>query len=155
MRVRGWPAALVPLALLAALPACNNSRDDQNPFADTTRTVPPPSTAALLFVSSVRSQSAGTGREVYAVNLDGSGVTQLTFCNDDRLARLCDYAEASSSPERNRVIVRRAATDTDGNGRVDEADGLALVFVDLQRGVEAVLVPAERRVSGVDWGASG
>jgi Tol biopolymer transport system component len=44
--------------------------------------------------------------------------------------------------------------DTNGDSRVTEADGTALLFLDLRRGIEALLVPASRFVSGVDWAPS-
>src|SRR5262249_12075840 len=126
-----------------------------NPFAGAARTVPPPEGAALLFTSGVWSTSPGAPRELYSVSLDGSAVTQLTFCNDLVNGILCDSAEVSSAPDRLRVAVRRASVDSNGDGVVNEADGTALTFVDLKRGVEAVLVPASRRVSGVDWAPNG
>jgi Tol biopolymer transport system component len=144
------------LLLAAGLPACNNnSRDDTNPFAGAARTVPPPKGAALLFASGVWSTSAGAPRELYSVKLDGSEVTQLTFCNDVVNGVQCDTVEASSAPDALRVAARRAAVDTNGDGQVTEADGTALAFVDLKRGVEALLVPSARRVSGVDWAPNG
>lgn len=136
------------LMLVALLPACNNTRDNSNPFAGATQSTPPPKSAALIFASSVYSLTAGAGRELFAVNADGSNLTRLTFCNN---SSACDYAEAAPAPDRVRVGARRASVDTNGDGRVDEADGAGLVFLDLQRGVEALLVPASRRVTGVDW----
>lgn len=142
---RLWPAVLAA----ALLPGCGeNSRDQTNPFASATATVPPPASAALLFTSSLYSLTAGAGREIYAADADGGGVTRLTFCNQ---LNACDYAEAAPAPDRDRVGARRVSVDTNGDGRIDEADGAALLFMDLGRGVEAALVPASRRVSGVDW----
>lgn len=142
----------VPALLLAALPACNsNSRDNTNPFAASAQTTPPPKGAALIFASAVFTLTPGAPRELYAVNADGSNLTRLTFCNN---TSLCDYAEASPAPDRERVGARRASVDTNGDGLIDETDGTALVFLDLKRGVEALLVPASRRVTGVDWAPS-
>jgi Tol biopolymer transport system component len=136
------------LALAALLPACNNSRDNTNPFASASVTVPPPDGAALIFTSSVYSLTAGAGREIYSVSADGANVTRLTFCNN---VSACDYAEAAPAPDRLRVGARRASVDTNGDGQVNEADGTALLFLDLKRGVEALLAPASRIVTGVDW----
>jgi hypothetical protein len=142
---RLWPALLAA----SLLPSCGeNSRDQTNPFASAAQTVAPPSTAALLFTSSLYTLTAGAGREIYSASADGSNVSRLTYCNQ---ASACDYAEAAPSPERERVGARRVSVDTNGDGRLNEADGAGLVFVDLRRGVEALLVPASRRVSGVDW----
>jgi len=136
------------LLLCAGLPACSNSRDNQNPFANAARTLPPSDRAVLLFTSNLYSVNGRAGRELYAVNADGAEVQRLSFCND---TSACDYAEASAAPDRERVGARRASVDTNGDGTVNEADGTALVFVDLRRGVEALLIPASRRVTGVDW----
>jgi Tol biopolymer transport system component len=143
------------LSLVGALPGCNNSRDNTNPFANAAQTVPPPASAAIVYTSSLWSLVPGDTREVYAVNADGSGVTRLTFCNNPDQLIQCDSAEASPAPDRVRMALRRASVDSNGDGQVTEADGTALVFDDLQRGVEALLVPASRIVTGVDWGPSG
>jgi hypothetical protein len=146
------PLRLAPALLLAALlPACNNSRDNTNPFASASVTVPPPDGAALIFMSSVYSLNVGAGREIYSASADGSNVTRLTFCNT---VSACDYAEAAPAPDRIRVGARRASIDTNGDGQVNEADGTALIFLDLKRGVEALLAPASRIVTGVDWASS-
>ncbi len=143
---------LAPALLLATLPACNNNnRDDTNPFASSAQTTPPPKGAALIFASGLYTLTPGAPRELFAVNADGSNLTRLTFCNS---TSLCDYAEASPAPDRERVGARRASVDNNGDGRIDESDGTALVFLDLRRGVEALLVPASRRVTGVDWAPS-
>lgn len=140
------------LLLGAWLPACNNnSRDDQNPFANAARTLPPSKGAAIMFTSSLWSVNPAAPREIYAVAADGAGVERLTFCND---TSACDYAEVSAAPDRERVGTRRASVDTNGDGAVTEADGTALLFVDLRRGVEALIIPASRRVTGVDWAPS-
>jgi hypothetical protein len=144
---------LVPALLLAALlPACNNNNDEDSIVVPRVQSVPPPSSAALMFVSNVYSISANAGREIYAVNADGSGLTRLTFCNNT--ASPCDYAEGAPAPDRVRVGARRASVDSSGDGIVSEADGAALMFLDLRRGVEAPLIPASRRVTGVDWSPS-
>lgn len=143
---------LAPVFLLIALSlACNNSRDNANRFAGVAQTVPPPQGSALIFASTVYTLTPGAGRELFAVNADGSNLTRLTFCNS---SSNCDYAEASPAPDRVRVGARRASVDNNGDGRIDDADGMALIFLDLRRGVEAALVPASRRVSGVDWASS-
>ena len=137
--------------LVALLPACSNTQSNTNPAAGVAQTTPPPKGTALIFASTVYTLTPGAGRELFAVNADGSNLTRLTFCNN---ISNCDYAEASAAPDRVRVGARRASVDSNGDGRIDEADGTALVFLDLQRGVEAALVPASRRVSGVDWAPS-
>src|SRR5262249_31490911 len=69
---------LVSISLPLSIAACN--RDYPTPFSQSTTSHPPPASAAIIFTSGQWSQQSA-GREVYAMNLDGSGVTQLTSCN--------------------------------------------------------------------------
>lgn len=142
------PRRLVSLpAVTVFLAACNN--EYPNPFASRNQTMAPSAQAALLMASGVYSTTAGAPRELYATNADGSGLSRLTFCNAQ--APTCDALEVVTSAERDRVLVRRVG-DSDRDGRLDAAtDGEALVFIDLTRAVEAVVVPASQRVSGADW----
>jgi hypothetical protein len=150
--MKASPRLLLAMACAALLPACGeNDRDDTNPFVSAARTVPPPVQAALVFTSSLYTLLPGAGRDIYAVNADGGGLTRLTFCND---GGFCDYAEAAPAPDRDRVGVRKVSVDSNGDGLVSESDGAGLFFLDLRRGVEAPLVPASRRVSGADWAPS-
>jgi Tol biopolymer transport system component len=138
----------LPLAL-ALSAGC--SSQFANPFANSSRTVPPRATAAVMFTSNVNA-TPGSGREIFAVDADGSGLAQLTFCNSTD--RVCDTEEVSPAPDRRRVIVRRRL-DSNGDHRLDAADGEALLFVDLERGTEAGLVPATGQVAAIDWAPTG
>jgi dipeptidyl aminopeptidase/acylaminoacyl peptidase len=144
------PAALVVL-LAAVLPGCN--RDYDNPFAHTETGVPPPAGTDLVFTSNTYTTRAGSPRDIFAAEDVGAGVTRLTFCNTDE--RRCDNSEAAPSPERQRMLIRRVANDTNNDGRLTPEDGESLVFADLARGVEAELIPATQRVNGVDWSPLG
>lgn len=144
--MRASRAALVPALLLCA---CESNFD--NPFANATRTVPLPPAAAIVFTSDLHG-APGTGRDVYAVAADGAGVTQITFCGQQ--TRLCDITAVSPAPDRRRAIVRRRL-DADGNTRLDDADGAALVFMDFVRGTQVDLVPATGKVSDIDWAPTG
>src|SRR5262245_29478033 len=139
--------AAAPLAL-ALLASCKSEFD--NPFANATRTVPPRATAAVIFVSNIHA-NPGANRELFAVDLDGTGLTQLTFCSS---AAPCDTSAVSPAPDRQRVIVRRRE-DANSDSRLDTADGNALVFVDLTRGVQSPLVPATNQVAAIDWAPTG
>ena len=151
MRFRAALIAALVGALTASLGGCNTEYD--NPFARTDIGVPPPATADVVFTSNSYTTRAGLPRDLFAVEDGGAGLTRLTFCNTD--PRRCDNIEAAPSPERQRMAVRRVSADPDKDGRLTPADGEALMFVDLARGTEAELVPANARVSGMDWSPLG
>jgi Tol biopolymer transport system component len=130
---------LVLVFLLFSIGACN--RDYPNPFSQSTTSHPPPASAAIIFTSALWSTTAGSGREVYSVNLDGSGLTQLTNCNGGDTP--CDTAEVSPAPDRTRVYARRT---------LGEQPGLpSLVFLDLGRSVGTEVIPSSIAASSVDW----
>jgi Tol biopolymer transport system component len=141
-------ASAVPPLALALLCACNS--EFANPFADTARTNPPRSTSALVFASNIHATPTA-GRELFAVDADGAGLLQLTFCTS---GRPCDHSAVSAAPDNQRVIVRRRV-DANGNGQLEDSDGDALVFVDLSRGVESTLVAATNLVGAIDWAPTG
>jgi len=131
--------SVLALALVAAfMPAC--AKDAPNPFADQTRTALPPPNTDVAFTANGWAPEAGAGRELFAVSLDGSGLTRLTFCNDAQ--RPCDIVQAAFSPERGRMAALR---------RFSADEPPALVYFDLSRSTSLELVPASGRVSGVDW----
>jgi Tol biopolymer transport system component len=129
---------LLPLACGAALlPGCG--KPTSNNFSDTTVTAVPPADADVGFASNGWSGQTGNGRELFAVKLDGTGLTRLTSCNN---AAPCDILEAAFSPERHRVTaLRRTAADAPP----------ALLYIDLTRSVSSELVSSDAHVSGVDW----
>jgi Tol biopolymer transport system component len=111
--------------------------------------VSPPSTCRVLFAANLYASAAGAPPELYCAALDGSPPVRLTYCNTDE--RSWALIEAAPSPLRPRVAVRRVTSDTNGDGRLTEADGAALAFFDLSRNVQSELVPATAFVSGMDW----
>src|SRR6266496_3660783 len=127
--------ALVALTIAGA--GCN--KEYPNPFAQASRTVPPPATAAIVLTSGLWSAQANAPRELFAIDLSGANPTRLTFCN---ASAACDVLEPVPSPTRTRVMMRRL----DAN-----AAGESLVFEDLERAAEAVIAPGTQRVSGADW----
>jgi Tol biopolymer transport system component len=132
--------ALPSLALLVlGAGACN--RDYPNPFSLATSSQPPPASAAIIFTSGQWSTTAGAGREIYSMNLDGSGVLRLTNCNNGE--EPCDTAEATPAPDRTRVYVRRSL----GNPPTLPA----LVYLDLGRSVGTEVIPTSSASSSVDW----
>jgi Tol biopolymer transport system component len=139
---------LAPLALVLFC-ACNSNFE--NPFANTTRTNPPRPSSVVVFASNIHT-TPGAGRELFAVDADGGGLTQLTFCSSP--TRPCDTSAVSPAPDRQRVVVSRRI-DSNGNGRLDNDEGGAMLFLDLVRGTEASLVPATSLVSAVDWAPTG
>jgi hypothetical protein len=136
--MRGSVLAALPLLVLAA-GACN--RDYPNPFSQATSSHAPPASAAILFTSGQWSATAGAGRELYSMNLDGSGVLRLTNCNNGD--QPCDTAEGTPAPDRNRVYVRRSLGDP--------LTFPALVYLDLARSVGTEVIPTSLASSSVDW----
>jgi hypothetical protein len=140
MRSLSLRPALLAFALAVA-GACNH--DYPSPFGGQGRTLAPPTAAALLFTSAAWATQSGSGRELFAANADGSGVTRLTFCND---AAVCDTIEAAMASDRRRTEVRRVKAST---------PGAALVYIDLQQSAEAEIIPGGAQVSGIDWSSQG
>lgn len=141
--------ATLALFLAALGPGCNTNYT--NPFENGqgSKAATPAPEAALAFLANGYATAPGRGRELFAVAATGSGLSRLTFCNDSGAA--CDSLEAAFAPDRERAIVRRVLQDTDGDGKLTDADAAALVYVDLANQVEAVLVAADQRVTGADW----
>jgi Tol biopolymer transport system component len=138
------------LVLLAAGPGCGGNYD--NPFAGVNLSQPPPAESEIGFVSAA-SGSAADRRDLFASDESGTPITRLTNCS--REGRPCDVLEAAWSPDRARAMVRRRVDDTNGDSRLTSADGESLAFIDLGRGTEAVIIAADRRVTGVDWSPNG
>jgi Tol biopolymer transport system component len=138
----------LPLSLLLLTAACAGNYD--NPFANSGGTTAPPADAEIAFLSV---PPGGAAHDLFAVDESGTPVTRLTACNRD--GRPCDVVETAFSPERARLMLRRRTQDTNGDGRLTTADGESLVFADLSRGTESILVQGSERVSGVDWGPMG
>lgn len=145
-----WLRRTLPLLLLAGLSSCTGS--GSNPFEDFTPTVAPPTSARVVFTSNAYSSDASAGRELFAVAVDGSSPTRLTFCNSG--PRPCDIVEADPGPDRIKVALLRA-TGPKGEDRVRPQDSAAIVLVDLARTVEAEIVANTNRPSSVDWSADG
>lgn len=141
-------SAVVAAALLAG---CNTQYD--NPFANSSPTLAPRADASIIYTSNGYATKPGSPNELFAVSDNGSGLTRLTFCNND--TRRCDTVEAAPAPDRTRMAVRRVENDTDKDGRLTPADGESLLIVDLSRGVEGRLLQGNARVSGIDWAATG
>jgi hypothetical protein len=149
LRARGRARAAarasgVALALL--LPAC--SPNYSNPFENTAQMVPPPATAKVIVAANTWSARPGGGRDLFAMDESGGGLTRLTVCNTPD--RQCEYIEAIPSPTRERQAVRRLM-DTDGDAKLTSKDGESLRMLDLARSVEGELVPGNAHVSGADW----
>lgn len=132
------------LAFFCVLLLGGCGKDYPNPFANASQTFVPPAGAALVFTSNAYAPQPGAPREIFAVNEDGSSVTRLTLCNGD--PSRCDSAEAAPAPDRRRMAVRRATGDPNVT---------ALFYLDLQRAVDAQLVPGTKAVSGIDWSPAG
>lgn len=140
-------AALVTLAL-CPFPSCQQTYD--NPFDSTSAAVRIPAQAALVFSSDAYSPTPGAPREILSIDASGAGLTRLTTCRQ-AASGPCASLEAAVAPDRLRAVVRRVGRDTNADTRLDDADDASLVFVDFARGTEVGLLPADQRVTGVDW----
>ena len=134
------------VALAGALASCSSSYP--NPFENASQMVPPPASARIVVSANTYAAKTGGGRDLFAMDESGGGLTRLTLCNTND--RRCDYIEPIPGPSRERVAVRRLM-DTDGDNRLTAADGESLRLIDLSRQVEGELVAGNAHVSGADW----
>lgn len=148
------------LLLAVSLPAMACNQDEGNPFvagAPLGRIRP---TAAIVFTSDAYATRPGSPREVFAIDEDGAGMTRLTLCNVDNTR--CDSSEVAPAPDGRRLAIRRASSDSNGDGRVGPGDAETLFVADLERGVEGKLQLRARstaaagfintdKMSGLDW----
>jgi Tol biopolymer transport system component len=130
---------LVIVFTAVVVPACGKPSTN-TAVANQTRTFVPPQGADIGFTANDWSTDTGAGREVFAVRIDGSERTRLTFCNEG--AQPCDTVEAAFAPDHARVAARQRFTSDDVE---------SLVFIDLARSGSAELVSSSQHVSGVDW----
>jgi Tol biopolymer transport system component len=133
-----------PLVLAAGLPACNS--DTSNPFDRIFEPIEVTETSDLLFSSNLHGVGESTP-EVFEIEKGGQGLGQVTFCGE---TRLCATIEGVRAPDGIRIAFRRIE-DGNGDGVLDEVDGIALVVIDTELGVSSPIVPAPARVSGFDW----
>jgi hypothetical protein len=156
--------ALLPkrslLALASALSLAACSQDTENPFAAGSPLGRLRPTAAIVFTSDAYAPRPGSGREVFAIDEDGTGMTRLTLCNVE--THKCDSSEVAPAPDGRRLAIRRSTADSNGDGKVAAGDAETIVIADLQRGVEGKLLLRTRsalaagfistdRMSGLDW----
>lgn len=144
-------AVLTTLALILAAAGCN--KNDPNPFVGGSRSVAPPVGSAIVLTTNIYSTDASAPREVYAVAADGSGLTRLTFCNDAGKPA-CDEGRVAPAPDGRRLVVLRF-TDTNRDGRANEADAGTLVFEDVARAIESPFTTTPASVTGIDWSTDG
>jgi hypothetical protein len=137
--IRGSYLRLVLVLAAATLPCCNKPSSNTS-VANQTPTATPGADADIAFTANDWSTDTAVGRELFAVRIDGSERTRLTFCNEG--AQPCDTVEATFAPDHNRIAARQ---------RFNADDAESLVFIDLTRSGTAELVPVTQHVSGVDW----
>jgi Tol biopolymer transport system component len=138
-RIARCPLRLQGTALLGAVLAWGCNSEFPNPFTATHSTVPPGTSAAIVFVSTRDTGPRGP-RELYSLGADGGGLARLTVCIAQ--ASTCDIVEAAPAPDRRRLALRRLA----GGG----TEGPSLFVVDLERGGQGE-VPSGPGLTGVDW----
>lgn len=144
-------AAFSLLLLALAAPACK--QDYPNPFENPDRTQPPLPNHRISFTSNAYATEANAPRDLFSAGPGGESIERLTNCNSGD--RVCDSVAAAIHPDRQRAAVRRATQDKNGDGRISEEDGAALVLVDLVRQVEAPLLTPDWNVQGIDWTPNG
>jgi Tol biopolymer transport system component len=137
------PRRLLLATSLAAATACGPG--SSNPFTGAGASQPPSTDAVLLFVSGSWASTPGEGRELLALNADGSKVERLTNCT--QAATPCDFLQVAPAPDRNRL---EAIRTTPGAA----AGASTLYFMDLSRSVETLIFP-NRRVDSVDFSPDG
>ncbi len=96
----------------------------------------PSADAALLFLSASWASAPGHGREILALNADGTHPERLTTCAE--ASSPCHFVRVAVSPERDRIVALRSAPGGD----------TALYFVNLSRSAEQQLVAS---AVSVDW----
>ena len=133
-----------PLVLAAGLPACNS--DSSNPFDRIFEPIEVSETSDLLFSSDLHAIGESKA-EVFEIEMGGQGLGQVTFCGD---TRLCATIEGLRAPDGIRMAFRRIE-DANGDGVLDETDGISLIVIDTELGVSSPIVPSPARVSGYDW----
>ncbi len=157
--MRRTSQTFLAFALASSLAGCGG--DDTNPITAGTSVARLRPTAAIVFVSDAYTTRPGSPREVFAIDEDGSGLTRITSCNTD--TKRCDNIEVAPAPDSRRLAIRRATTDTNGDGRVGLGDNESLIIADTQRGTEGQIdlrAPstsanggflATNKLSGLDW----
>jgi hypothetical protein len=138
-----WAAA----AFASLTLSCNQNYP--NPFTAQQASHVPASTDDLIFTSDLYASQANGLSELYSLNSSTQTPTRLTFCNSSAAA--CVILEATVAPDRQRIAMRQVTQDTNGDGLLTVADGEALVYEDLSRGVQASLAPNTAHVNGLDW----
>jgi Tol biopolymer transport system component len=138
---------VLPFVPLYAALACNPSAP--NPFVTPEKTKTPAATDSIVFMSDLYASAPNGLLEAYALNTGTAGTTRLTFCNTS--TTICSNLMGSFAPDRIRIALEQVTQDTNGDGKLTEADGAALVYQDLARGVSAPLAPSSEAVAGLDW----
>lgn len=140
--------ALVPISLVAVLgSACTAGVAPTIPAVGSATNVPA-STDTVFVTSDAWAPKAGGPFELFSVG-GGSQPTQLTYCTG------CQAIGATPSLDRTRIALRRVVSDTNRDGRLDDADRVSLLLVDLARQIEGPFLPEGWSTSSVDWGSNG
>jgi Tol biopolymer transport system component len=135
------------LGLFVLFLSCNQNYP--NPFVAQQTTKLPAATDDISFTSDLYNGTPNGLLEAYSLDSSTGAVTRLTFCNSPTIP--CNNIDASFAPDRRRVAIGQVTQDTNGDGLLTAADGEALVYEDLARGVSAALVPNTAHVEGFDW----
>jgi len=144
-----WVAGLALAAAL--LGACETNT--HNPFETLVETRPPDDDDDLVFTSNNYALEPGLPNDLFSTPEDAAAVNRLTACN--RGDRFCHSIEGAVAANRVRAAVRRVVNDTDGDGRLTDADHAGLVVMDLEHNIEATVLEDIWNVNSLDWSPSG
>jgi len=107
----------------------------------------PAAADTVLVPTDFWSTRGGNSYELYSMG--GAVPTRLTYCLG------CQATGVAPSLERNRIALRRANSDSNGDGKFDDFDASTLLLVDLARQIEGPFLPEGWNTSSVDWSSDG
>ncbi len=112
------------------------------------QTAVPPTADSVFVASDAYGTKPGGTFELFSAG-GSAAPTRLTFCSG------CQALGAAPSKDRNRVALRRVASDTNRDGKLDELDRVNLLLLDMARQIEGPFLPTGWSNSSVDWASDG
>lgn len=140
--------ALIPVIALAALGAACTAGVAPTTSPSSSSTMVPAAADSVFVASDAWTTRVGSPFELFSVG-GGGQPTRLTYCSG------CQTLSAAPSLDRNRVALRRVSADSNRDGRLDDADRVSLLLVDLARQIQGPFLPDGWSNAGVDWASDG